>query len=155
MLGPDVRHDPGEVKATYAEAAFAVDKGLEHLRRSQHADGSWHGDYGGPLFLLPLYVATCHVAGLNLDAASQREMLRYLTAHQNEDGGFGLHVEAQSAVFPTALNYVAARLLGEEVDAGWLSRAREWLERHGGPTQSAKATVVLSQSRERRHPISE
>ena len=137
MLRPDVRREPGEARTPNAFAASAVDKGLEHLRRSQHADGSWHGDYGGPLFLLPLYVATCHVAGLRLDATSQREMRRYLKAHQNEDGGFGLHVEAHSAVFPTALNYVAGRLLGEEADAGWLVRAREWLERHGGPTQSA------------------
>ncbi len=115
----------------------SVDQGLEHLWRTQHADGSWHGDYGGPQFLLPLYVATCHIAGLPIDAAAQHEMRRYLLAHQNEDGGFGLHVEAHSAVFPTALNYVAARLLGEEADAGWLARARAWLEAHGGPTQSA------------------
>jgi squalene/oxidosqualene cyclase-like protein len=112
-------------------------KGLEHLARTQHADGSWHGDYGGPLFLLPLYVATSHVAGLEIDPTSRQEMLRYLRVHQNEDGGFGLHVEARSAVFPTALNYVGARLLGEAPDAGWLMRARDWLTAHGGPAASA------------------
>src|SRR4051812_44701287 len=137
MLRPELQRGPGEPRTTHAGAVGAVDKGLEHLWRSQHADGSWHGDYGGPLFLLPLYVATCHVAGGALDATSQREMRKYLEAHQNEDGGFGLPVEAKSAVFPSALNYVAARLLGVKADAGWLSRAREWLERHGGPTQSA------------------
>jgi squalene/oxidosqualene cyclase-like protein len=136
MLSSDtsVRLDPGEARTA---GTGAVDKGLEHLRRTQHTDGSWHGDYGGPLFLLPLYVATCHVAGITIDAASQREMLRYLQAHQNEDGGFGLHVEAASAVFSTSLNYVAARLLGEEATTSWLVRARVWLEQHGGPAHSA------------------
>ncbi|MEI9937195.1 MAG: terpene cyclase/mutase family protein [Pseudomonadota bacterium] len=135
MLRSDVtRIDPGEARTT---RTGPVDKGLEYLLHTQHPDGSWHGDYGGPLFLLPLYVATCHIAGIPIDPVSQREMRRYLKAHQNEDGGFGLHVEAKSAVFPTALNYVGARLLGEEADAGWLVRARAWLESHGGPTQSA------------------
>jgi squalene/oxidosqualene cyclase-like protein len=112
-------------------------RGLEYLARTQHADGSWHGDYGGPLFLLPLYVATSHAAALEIDPSSRQEMLRYLRAHQNDDGGFGLHVEARSAVFPTSLNYVAARLLGEAPHAAWLVRARDWLEAHGGPAQSA------------------
>ncbi|HYQ31038.1 MAG TPA: prenyltransferase/squalene oxidase repeat-containing protein, partial [Polyangiaceae bacterium] len=87
----------------------ALAKGLEYLARAQHADGSWHGDYGGPLFLLPLYVSTCHVAGIGIEPAARLEMLRYLRTHQNEDGGFGLHVEAPSGVFPTVLNYVGAR----------------------------------------------
>ena len=55
MLRFDTWHDPAEVKTT---SPGPVVKGLEHLRRTQHADGSWHGDYGGPLFLLPLYIAT-------------------------------------------------------------------------------------------------
>src|SRR6478735_7546247 len=33
----------------------ALERGLSYLGRTQHADGSWHGDYGGPMFLLPLY----------------------------------------------------------------------------------------------------
>jgi len=128
------RLDPVEVRSTRSNG---VERGLEQLRRTQHADGSWHGDYGGPMFLLPLYVATHHIAGITIDPASAREMLRYLKAHQNEDGGFGLHVEAQSAVFPTSLNYVAARLLGESASAAWLVKARAWLVQHGGPAQSA------------------
>jgi squalene/oxidosqualene cyclase-like protein len=136
MLSSDasLRLDVGQAKAS----SFAVlAKGLEQLARSQHADGSWHGDYGGPLFLLPLYAATCHVAELELDPASRKEMLRYLRTHQNQDGGFGLHVEAPSAVFPTALNYVGARLLGETPSADWLVRARDWLRAQGGPAKSA------------------
>jgi squalene/oxidosqualene cyclase-like protein len=137
MLRSDAWLDSAEVKPTTVAASGSIAKGLEHLRRTQHADGSWHGDYGGPLFLLPLYISTCHVAGVAIEPAAQHEMLRYLKTHQNDDGGFGLHVEAKSAVFPTALNYVAARLLGETSDAAWLGRARVWLAEHGGPLRSA------------------
>lgn len=137
MLRSDSWLDSGEPRTTSLGTSGPIAKGLEHLRRTQHADGSWHGDYGGPLFLLPLYIATNYVAGIPIEPAAQREMLRYLAAHQNDDGGFGLHVEAKSAVFPTALNYVAARLLAEPAEAAWLGRARAWLEQHGGPVQSA------------------
>jgi squalene/oxidosqualene cyclase-like protein len=114
-----------------------LERGLSLLARTQHADGSWHGDYGGPMFLLPLYVATCAVADVEIGRPVREEMLRYLRQHQNTDGGFGLHVEAESAVFTTALNYVGARLLGEAPAAEWLVRARKWLHDHGGPTHSA------------------
>jgi squalene/oxidosqualene cyclase-like protein len=136
MLNSDARVLVGDELDPVSSAA-GIGGGLDHLARTQHADGSWHGDYGGPMFLLPLYVMTCHVAGVELDPASRREMLRYLRAHQNEDGGFGLHVEASSAVFPTALDYVGARLLGEAPGAEWLVRARAWLGAHGGPVRSA------------------
>lgn len=110
---------------------------LDHLLQSQDEDGSWHGDYGGPMFLLPLYAATARIAGVELTRDTAREMLRYVRAHQNPDGGFGLHIEASSSVFPTSLNYVAARLLGETASAEWLVRARDWLHGQGGVSQSA------------------
>ena len=143
MLRSDLWQDPGYPRTSEPGTAGglgavgSLDEALEYLRGTQHADGSWHGDYGGPLFLLPLYVATCHVTGIAIDPEAQSEMLRYIRTHQNADGGFGLHVEATSAVFPTALNYVGARLLGEEANVSWLRRALAWLEQHGGPTQSA------------------
>ncbi|HEY3500963.1 MAG TPA: prenyltransferase/squalene oxidase repeat-containing protein, partial [Polyangiaceae bacterium] len=138
MLGPDGsewgRTRPRE-DANSRQAPVAL--GLSELSRTQDADGSWHGDYGGPMFLLPLYVATAHIAGIEIAPAQAEQMLRYFEAHQNDDGGFGLHVEAKSSVFTTSLNYVGARLLGESPAAPWLERARTWLRAHGGPAHSA------------------
>ncbi len=115
----------------------SVVRAADYLVRTQSEDGSWHGDYGGPMFLLPLYVATARIVELPIAASDGSEMLRYLRNHQNPDGGFGLHVEGHSMVFTTALNYVAARMLGEEPQSEWLSAARQWLRRHGGPCASA------------------
>jgi squalene/oxidosqualene cyclase-like protein len=64
-------------------------------------------------------------------------MTRYLLAAQNDDGGWGLHVEADSYVFTTSLCYVALRQLGEPAAAPWADRARAWLAAHGGPRASA------------------
>lgn len=55
---------------------------------------------------------------------------------QNEDGGWGLHIEGRSVMFGTCLNYVTLRLLGEEMDGGdgAMTKARKWILDHGGAT---------------------
>ncbi|TQE12505.1 hypothetical protein C1H46_001896 [Malus baccata] len=105
----------------------------------QAHDGHWAGDYGGPMFLLPGLIITLSSTGaLNavLLKEHQREMCRYLYNHQNEDGGWGLHIEGPSTMFGTALNYVTLRLLGEvAVDGqGAIELACKWILDHGGVT---------------------
>ena len=53
---------------------------------------------------------------------------------QNEDGGWGLHIEGPSTMFGTVLSYVALRLLGEGAyDAqGAMEKGRKWILDHGG-----------------------
>lgn len=54
---------------------------------------------------------------------------------QNEDGGWGLHIESQSSMFGTTLCYVALRLLGEGPEDGEdqaMARGRKWILDHGG-----------------------
>ncbi|MCJ1369797.1 Lanosterol synthase (Oxidosqualene--lanosterol cyclase) [Loxospora ochrophaea] len=58
---------------------------------------------------------------------------RYLFARQNaEDGGWGLHVEGESTVFGTAMNYVVLRILGVSEEDQRLVKARGTLHRMGG-----------------------
>lgn len=74
----------------------------------QDEDGHWGGDYGGPMFLLPGLVIACYISNV-LDQVfpepSKKELFRYLHAHQNEDGGWGLHIEGHSTMFGTVLTY--------------------------------------------------
>lgn len=56
---------------------------------------------------------------------------------QNEDGGWGFHIESHSMMLCTALNYVSLRLLGEELEGGKdgaVAKARKWILDHGGVT---------------------
>jgi hypothetical protein len=85
----------------------------QHLRGAmsfyeclQDDDGHFPGDYGGPMFLMPGMLITLYTVGKMDEVLSrqhQQEMLRYLKNHQNEDGGFGLHIEGRSTMFGTAL----------------------------------------------------
>ncbi|KAM6131595.1 LOW QUALITY PROTEIN: lanosterol synthase [Phoenicopterus ruber ruber] len=98
----------------------------------QAEDGHWAGDYGGPLFLLPGLLITCHTAKIQLPEGFREEMVRYLRSVQLPDGGWGLHVEDKSTVFGTALNYVALRILGLGPDDPDIVRARVNLHSKGG-----------------------
>ncbi|MFY2559173.1 2,3-oxidosqualene cyclase [Corallococcus terminator] len=118
----------------------------EVLARTQETDGSWKGDYSGPLFLSPVYVAGLYVLGRAPDTRTREGLLAHARAHQNEDGGWGLDVESPSLVFTTVLNYVALRLLGVEAEDPGLLRARAWFLPRGGPLGSGswgKAILAL------------
>lgn len=112
--------------------AAALHKGVAYYASLQCADGHWAGDYAGPMFLLPGLVIACYVTGHWFTDAQASEMLRYLRNHQNEDGGFGLHIEHKSTMFGSALNYVAMRLLGMPRDDPCAVKGREWISDHGG-----------------------
>ncbi|XP_035306416.1 lanosterol synthase isoform X2 [Cricetulus griseus] len=114
---------------TVHEAAL---NGVTFYAKLQAEDGHWAGDYGGPLFLLPGLLITCHVSHIPLPAGYREEMVRYLRSVQLPDGGWGLHVEDKSTVFGTALNYVALRILGIGPDDPDLVRARNILHKKGG-----------------------
>ena len=56
---------------------------------------------------------------------------------QNEDGGWGLHIEEHSIMFCTTLSYVCMRILGEGRDGGRdnaCARGRKWILNRGGVT---------------------
>ncbi|CAM4618962.1 unnamed protein product [Lepidochelys olivacea] len=114
---------------TAQEAAL---NGMKFYSGLQAEDGHWAGDYGGPLFLLPGFLITCHVAKIPLPEGYRREMVRYLRSVQLPDGGWGLHVEDKSTVFGTALNYTSLRILGVGPDDPDLVRARINLHSKGG-----------------------
>uniref|UniRef100_A0A9I9E7E2 Terpene cyclase/mutase family member n=1 Tax=Cucumis melo TaxID=3656 RepID=A0A9I9E7E2_CUCME len=136
---------PTQIKITSEEEINeeAIEKtlrrGIRFYSTLQTQDGFWPGDYGGPLFLLPALVIGLRVTkalDIALSHHHRHEMCRYLYNHQNEDGGWGLHIEGNSTMLCTVLSYVSLRLLGEEMDGrdGALQKARRWILDRGGAT---------------------
>ncbi|GMI84224.1 cycloartenol synthase 1 [Hibiscus trionum] len=132
-----------EVSASGTEETVKVTlrRALRFYSTLQTEDGFWPADYGGPLFLLPGLVIGLFVTGaldIMLPSQHRQELRRYLYNHQNEDGGWGVHIEGESTMFGTALSYVTLRLLGETKDGGdgggAMENARNWILNHGGAT---------------------
>ncbi|XP_059636759.1 lupeol synthase-like isoform X3 [Cornus florida] len=88
--------------------------------------------------LMRMQVIALYVTGaLNaiLSPEHQKEIIRYLYNHQNEDGGWGIHIEGHSSIFGSSLSYITLRLLGEGLEDGEdraMARARKWILDHGG-----------------------
>jgi squalene/oxidosqualene cyclase-like protein len=129
------------------EVDRAIRKGLDFLASRQGPDGGWRGDYGGPMFLLPMYVAASTICKREVPDATREGMIAYLLSVQNPDGGVGLHAEAEEgSMFTTALTYVALRLLGLSQDHDRLVRMRRWIQGHGtalGAASWGKWTLAL------------
>ena len=115
----------------------ALMRGFAWLRAAQTPQGSLHGDYDGPLFLLPGYVFAHFATGTALADGVAEELIATLRRTQAEDGGWGLDYAAPSILFTTVLSYVALRLLGVDAADPDASRARVFLRARGGAAQVA------------------
>jgi hypothetical protein len=115
----------------------AIRRGAELLASQQQQDGRWDGEYGGPMFLLPLYVAGAFITGQEIPQKRRDGMTAYFLHVQNHDGSIGLHSEAKGSMFCTSLSYVALRYLGLPADDPAIVRMRRWIHDHGTPLGAA------------------
>src|SRR5208337_3659089 len=79
----------------------ALRKGADFLASLQYENGCWKGDYGGPMFLLPMYIGACYITGRRISDRERLEFARYLGNAQNRDGSIGLHAEGAGCMFST------------------------------------------------------
>ncbi|RVW60211.1 Beta-amyrin synthase [Vitis vinifera] len=136
---PQVKVGDGE-EITYETATAAVRRGAHFFSALQASDGHWPAENAGALYFLPPLVMCLYITG-HLETVFPREyrkeILRYLYCHQNEDGGWGLHIEGHSTMFCTTLSYICMRILGEGRDGGRdnaCARGRKWILDRGGVT---------------------
>jgi lanosterol synthase len=85
------------------------------------------------MFLLPGLVITWIVTETPIPVHVATEIKNYLFARAHpEDGGWGLHIEGESSVFGTAMNYTALRLIGVSEEHEAMIKARGTLHKLGG-----------------------
>ncbi|KAJ4718761.1 Terpene cyclase/mutase family member [Melia azedarach] len=136
---PQVKVGDGE-HITYEIATTALRRAVNIFSAMQSSHGHWPADNSGPLFYHTPVIICLYITGhLNVvfSAEHRKEMLRYIYYHQNEDGGWGLHVEGHSIMFCTVFNYICMRLLGEGPNGGEdnaCTKARKWILDNGGAT---------------------
>ncbi|PKM34976.1 MAG: hypothetical protein CVV06_18735, partial [Gammaproteobacteria bacterium HGW-Gammaproteobacteria-10] len=122
-------------QAKYAEDQAVIDslvKGINYFSHLQCEDGHWPGDYGGPLFLLPGLLIASYISGTPFPKAHREMMKLYIFNHQNPDAGWGMHIEGESTMFGTVMQYVSLRILGVDKEHPAIVKARNWIKNNGG-----------------------
>lgn len=123
-------------KVSTSSAREASVKALSFYQMLQCDDGHWAGDYGGPMFLMPGLITTLYITKAPFSAGKKIAMIAYLKNHQQDDGGWGTHIECASTMFGSVLSYVSLRLLGEKPDLPYMLEARQFIRSHGGALYS-------------------
>ena len=124
-----------------------IQRGLKNLTSLQAESGSWPSDYGGPMFLLPMWVALAYATRRLPNPERTARLLTYFTNVQRTDGSIGLHAESTSgSMFTSTLSYVAMRLLGMSADDARATKLLGWIHSNGGALGAAswgKFTLCL------------
>nr|XP_043635331.1 lupeol synthase-like isoform X1 [Erigeron canadensis] len=126
-------------EVTNEAVTITVRRAISFYSTIQAHDGHWPAESAGPLFFLPPMVIALYVTGsMNdiLTSAHQLEIKRYIYNHQNEDGGWGLHLEGHSTMIGSVYSYITLRLLSEKADSCAedmaVVKGRKWILDHGG-----------------------
>nr|XP_048333124.1 lupeol synthase-like isoform X2 [Ziziphus jujuba var. spinosa] len=139
---PQEKVEDGDEKISYKTADATMRRAINFWSALQSPHGHWPALNAGVMFYVPPFVFCMYITGTLhtvFNEHHRREMLWYMYCHQNEDGGWGLHIEGPSMMMCTVLNYLAMRILGEGPDGGLnnaCSRARKWILDHGGAMYS-------------------
>ncbi|PWA39260.1 beta-amyrin synthase [Artemisia annua] len=136
---PQVKIEDGE-EISYEKVTATLMRSVRLISALQADDGHWPAESSGPNYFIQPLVMCLYITGhLNsvITMEHRKEILRYLYCHQNEDGGWGFHIEGHSTMFGTVLSYICMRLLGEGCDGGLdgaCTKARKWILDHGSAT---------------------
>ncbi|KAL0733685.1 hypothetical protein Bca4012_009895 [Brassica carinata] len=130
---PQVRIENAE-EITYEDARAALRRGVLYFAALQADDGHWPAENSGSMFFNAPFFISLYITG-HLEKIftpeHRKEFMRYLYNHQNDDGGWGIHVEGHSVMFCTVLNYICLRIFGMDQESV-CARARNWIINHGG-----------------------
>lgn len=103
-----------------------------HGRTQISTLGCWTADVSCILFVTPMLVISWYITGAVIPEAHAIEMVNYLMAIQNEDGGWPTYLQEETTMMGTTLMYVALRLMGLPTEHEQLVKARDCILRQGG-----------------------
>ncbi|MFQ5346368.1 MAG: squalene--hopene cyclase [Rhodothalassiaceae bacterium] len=124
-------------QAGYGRDHPAVLRGMDYLKRTQQADGSWYGRWGTN-YIYGTWSVLCalNAVGEDMSAPYVRKAVDWLIRHQNDDGGWGESGEsywpekrddpAPSTASQTAWALLALMAAGE-TDSAAVRRGIAWL----------------------------
>ncbi len=121
----------------------AVARATESLLKLQRADGHWVFELEADATIPAEYVLFVHYLGEPANPELERKIGVYLRRIQGAHGGWPLYHGGVLDVSATVKAYFALKMIGDDVDAPHMVRAREALLAHGGAGACNVFTRIL------------
>ncbi|WP_414448770.1 squalene--hopene cyclase [Burkholderia sp. 22PA0099] len=125
-----------------AELDTAITRAIDTLLADQRPDGHWVYELEADATIPAEYVLLVHYLGETPNPALERKIGRYLRRIQLPDGGWPLFAEGRPDVSASVKAYFALKLIGDDVDAEHMVRARNAIHAMGGAEMSNVFTRI-------------
>src|SRR5215469_6095864 len=129
-----------ENKAFRIENAGALEKGIgsaiEALMEFQRSDGHWVFELEADSTIPAEYILLRHHLAEPVDAELERKIGNYLRRVQGAHGGWPLVHDGNFDMSASVKAYFALKMIGDDVDAAHMVRAREAIRSRGGAINS-------------------
>jgi len=126
---------------TTTTAGQALQRGVQHLRSRQHADGWWKGELETNVTMDAEDLLLREFLGIR-GAEETAEAARWIRSRQRADGTWATFYGGPGDVSTTVEAWVALRLAGERSDADHMRSAAEFVRNQGGVEGSRVFTRV-------------
>jgi squalene-hopene/tetraprenyl-beta-curcumene cyclase len=121
----------------------SVGRASEALLKLQRPDGHWVFELEADATIPAEYVLFVHYLGEPADLELERKIGVYLRRIQEEHGGWPLFHGGALDASATVKAYFALKMIGDDIDAPHMVRAREALKDHGGAGACNVFTRIL------------
>jgi squalene-hopene/tetraprenyl-beta-curcumene cyclase len=135
------------VQSRVSMPASAVERSIETATRAllalQRPDGHWVFELEADATIPAEYVLLRHYLAEPVDAALETKIAVYLRRIQGEHGGWPLFCDGDFDMSASVKAYFALKMIGDDVDAPHMVRAREAIRARGGAARSNVFTRMM------------
>jgi squalene-hopene/tetraprenyl-beta-curcumene cyclase len=134
---------PAPAGVDLADVEARVTSATEALLRERKADGHWCFELEADATIPAEYVLFRHFRGELEDRALEAKIAVYLRRIQGRHGGWPLFHDGDFNMSASVKAYFALKMIGDDIDAPHMRRAREAILARGGAAQSNVFTRAL------------
>src|SRR6476661_8690263 len=121
----------------------SIDAATDALLGLQRPDGHWVFELEADATIPAEYVLLRHYLAEPVDVPLETRIGAYLRRTQGEHGGWPLYHDGAFDISATVKAYFALKMIGDDIDAPHMARAREALKARGGAIKANVFTRIL------------
>ena len=134
---------PAAASIDAAGLEAAISRATSALLARRRDDGHWCFELEADATIPAEYVLMRHFRGEPVDAVLEAKIAAYLRRIQGEHGGWPLFHRGAFDMSASVKAYFALKMIGDDIDAPHMKRAREAMLSRGGASKSNVFTRIL------------